>query len=69
MIKIIEKIASHKVKKKYQINKPKGVRGRSSNNKLLKKITKWEPRTKLRSGLENTYRWIFEELSQNTSKK
>ena len=67
MINIIEKIASYKVKKKYQINKPKGVRGRSSDNKLLKKITKWEPRTKLSFGLENTYRWIFDELSQNTS--
>ena len=40
MISIIEKIASIKVKKKYLINKPKGVRGRSSDNKLIKKVIK-----------------------------
>ncbi len=68
MIKIIEKIASHKVKKKYLLKKPKGVRGRSSDNKLIKKITKWEPNTKLSLGLEYTYNWIFKELSKNTSK-
>ena len=63
MIKIIEEIACYKVKKKYQLNKPRGVRGRSSDNKLIKKILKWEPNTKLYKGLENTYKWIFDQLS------
>ena len=67
MIKTIEKIASYKVKKKYLLDKPKGVRGRSSDNKLIKKITKWEPSTKLNTGLDYTYKWIFKELSKNMS--
>ncbi len=66
MIKIIEKIASFKVKKKYLLDKPKGVRGRSSDNKLIKKILNWEPNTKLHVGLENTYKWIFKELYKNS---
>ena len=54
--------------KKYFLDKPKGVRGRSSDNKLIKKIIGWEPNTKLEKGLENTYYWIYNELSQNLSK-
>tara|TARA_A100001011_G_C14191269_1_gene791429 strand:- start:81 stop:1070 length:990 start_codon:yes stop_codon:yes gene_type:complete len=68
MIKIIEKIASYNVKKKYLLDKPKGVRGRSSDNKLIKKIIGWEPNTKLETGLERTYYWIYNELLQNLSK-
>ncbi len=68
MINIIEKISSFNVKKKYLLNKPKGVRGRSSDNKLIKKIIGWEPNTKLQNGLKYTYNWIYEELTQNSTK-
>ena len=36
MINMIEEIADYKVKKNYQLDKPKGVRGRSSDNSLVK---------------------------------
>ena len=69
MIKIIEKIALIKVKKNYLLNKPKGVRGRSSDNKLIKKILNWEPSIKLNEGLEKTYHWIYSEISRNSNNK
>ena len=65
MINIIEEVASYKVKKKYLLNKPKGVRGRSSDNKLINKTINWEPNIKLQKGLIKTYNWIFSELSSN----
>ena len=68
MIRIIEKISAFSVKKNYLLNKPKGVRGRSSDNKLIKKIIGWEPNTKLQKGLENTYNWIYTEITQNSTK-
>lgn len=68
MISIIEKIASIKLKKKYLTNKPKGVRGRSSDNKLIKKVIKWEPNIKLKEGLKKTYIWIHSQLSRNSKK-
>ena len=37
LINIIEEIASYKVSINYQLDKPRGVRGRSSNNNLIKK--------------------------------
>ena len=47
---------------------PKGVRGRSSNNKLIKKILKWEPKTKLKKGLKITYHWIFKRIIKKRKK-
>ena len=64
MIKIIEKVSGFNVKKKYLLNKPKGVRGRSSDNSLIKKILKWEPNIKLKIGLKHTYDWVYQELSK-----
>ena len=69
MIKIIEKIALIKVEKNYLLNKPKGVRGRSSDNKLIKKVLNWEPSIKLNEGLKKTYQWIYSEISRNSNNK
>lgn len=41
---------------------PLGVRGRNSDNKLIKKKLKWEPDYPLRKGLEKTYKWIDDQV-------
>jgi nucleoside-diphosphate-sugar epimerase len=64
MINIIEEIGNYKVKKKYQLDKPKGVRGRSSNNDLVKEKIDWNFETDLRSGLKITYKWIEKEINK-----
>jgi len=64
MIKIIEQIGGYKVEKNYQLDKPKGVRGRSSNNDLLREILKWKFEVNLKIGLEKTYKWIESEISK-----
>ncbi len=40
------------------VDGPQGVRGRNSDNDLLKETLGWEPKTRLEEGLEPTYRWI-----------
>jgi nucleoside-diphosphate-sugar epimerase len=62
MLDIIEEIANYKVEKNYQLDKPKGVRGRSSNNDLIRKIIGWDSEISLRVGLEKTYKWINQEI-------
>jgi GDP-D-mannose 3', 5'-epimerase len=42
---------------------PQGVRGRNSDNTLLRKVLGWEPKTSLRDGLGPTYRWIEEQVA------
>jgi GDP-D-mannose 3', 5'-epimerase len=63
MIDIIEKIAGITVKRNYNLDAPKGVRGRNSDNTLIKEIYGWEPSISLADGLEKTYQWIFDQLS------
>ena len=62
MIEIIENIASYKVTKKYLLDKPKGVRGRSSDNTKIKRDLNWAPSIKLQNGLEKTYKWIYDQI-------
>lgn len=67
MINIIEEIANYKVDKNYQLDKPKGVRGRSSDNSLVKEKIGWQPTYSLKQGLEKTYEWIYNELLSGTN--
>ena len=65
MIEIIEIISgTKKLERVYQLDKPKGVRGRSSNNDLVKKILKWSFKIQLKDGLKKTYDWIDTEINK-----
>ena len=64
MIGIIEEISGgSKFKKNYQLDKPKGVRGRSSNNDLVKKVLNWSYQMSLKEGLTKTFKWIDEQIN------
>ena len=62
LVDIAEGIAGVKLKRKYNLGAPKGVRGRSSGNTLIQKLMGWEPGTKLKDGLAKTYEWIRGEM-------
>lgn len=61
MVDMVEKIAGVKLKRTYDLSAPKGVRGRNSDNTLIKKLLGWEPGVKLYDGLEKTYAWIYDQ--------
>ena len=65
MIEILEQISNYKIIKNYQLDKPKGVRGRSSDNTLINKKIGWKPQYSLKEGLTKTYMWIENQLIQN----
>jgi GDP-D-mannose 3', 5'-epimerase len=58
---IISSIADYKVRKKH-VPGPQGVRGRNSDNTLLRKVLGWEPQISLETGLRLTYQWIEEQV-------
>ena len=66
MINIIEEIADYKVDRNYQLDKPKGVRGRSSDNELVNQKIGWKPNFSLKDGLINTYNWIEEQINSGS---
>jgi GDP-D-mannose 3',5'-epimerase len=49
--------AKIKIAKKH-IDGPQGVRGRNSDNTLLRKVLGWEPEISLEEGMQRTYDWI-----------
>ena len=67
LVDITEKIASIKLKRNYQLDKPKGVRGRSSNNEKMVKNLKWNYSFKLEDGIKITFEWIYKELKESNS--
>jgi nucleoside-diphosphate-sugar epimerase len=44
---------------------PQGVRGRNSDNTMLRKVLGWEPQISLEEGLARTYAWIEEMVRQS----
>ena len=61
LVDIVEEIAGIKLKRKYDLSAPKGVTGRNSDNTLIRRYLHWEPSISLKTGLETTYRWIYDE--------
>jgi nucleoside-diphosphate-sugar epimerase len=63
LIDTVEKIAGIEVNRNYDTSAPQGVRGRNSDNTLLKQNLGWEPSISLADGLEKTYSWIYDQLA------
>jgi GDP-D-mannose 3', 5'-epimerase len=61
---LIMDIAGVKLAKKH-VDGPEGVRGRNSDNSLLKKVLTWEPKVSLETGLMHTYEWIENQVKAN----
>jgi nucleoside-diphosphate-sugar epimerase len=61
LVDIVEEIAGIRLKRSYELNAPKGVNGRNSDNTMILDKLGWEPSVKLRDGIEKTYRWIEQE--------
>ncbi|MDB6006870.1 MAG: GDP-mannose 3,5-epimerase, partial [Prosthecobacter sp.] len=64
LVDLAEDIAGIKLNRSYNLGAPKGVNGRSSDNTLIKQVFNWEPSTRLREGLEITYKWIYDQIKQ-----
>jgi len=62
LVDMVEEIAGVKLQRTYNLNAPKGVNGRNSDNALIKQYLGWEPSVRLRDGLEKTYRWIHDQM-------
>lgn len=61
---IVEDIAGIKCERRFQLDAPQGVRGRNSDNAQILETYGWEPSITLADGLEQTYRWVFDEVKR-----
>jgi GDP-D-mannose 3', 5'-epimerase len=63
LVDIVEQIAGLKLKRRYKLDAPKGVRGRNSDNTLIKQLMGWAPSIRLEDGMARTYKWIHDEMT------
>ncbi|MCL6505794.1 MAG: NAD-dependent epimerase/dehydratase family protein [Bryobacteraceae bacterium] len=63
---MIAEIAGVSIVKRH-VPGPMGVRGRNSDNTLLRKVLGWEPRVSLEEGLARTYAWIEDQVRARLS--
>ena len=63
LLDIVEEIAGVRLKRTYNLDAPKGVRGRCSENTLIKELLGWAPSIALRDGMAKTYAWIYDQLT------
>jgi len=58
LVSKVEEIAGANLQRSYELNAPRGVAGRNSDNTFIRKVLNWEPNTALDDGLQATYDWI-----------
>jgi GDP-D-mannose 3',5'-epimerase len=63
LVDTVAEVAGKAVTRVHDLTKPQGVRGRNSDNNLLRELLGWEPRTTLKQGLAKTYPWIWDQLA------
>lgn len=57
-VDMIADIENKMLTKVYKLDGPLGVRGRNSNNDLMRSVLNWEPTTTLKNGITQTYHFI-----------
>lgn len=65
LVSLVEEIAGVKLKRHYLLDAPKGVRGRNSDNTLVRERLGWAPSISLEVGMEATYRWVYDQVASD----
>jgi GDP-D-mannose 3', 5'-epimerase len=62
LVDLVCTVAGKRLRKRHDLSKPQGVRGRNSDNSRLRQVLGWEPAISLEQGLAVTYKWIQSEI-------
>jgi len=63
LVDIVEEIAGVRLRRRYKLDAPKGVRGRNSDNALIQEKLGWTPSIRLEEGMRHTYEWIRQQMT------
>jgi GDP-D-mannose 3',5'-epimerase len=64
LAEVVAQAAGQSVEFRHDLTGPKGVRGRNSDNTLIRKHLDWEPSTSLLGGVGHTYAWVREQVAR-----
>ena len=68
LLKITAKVAGAAVSKRHKLDAPLGVRGRNSNNDLVREKLGWDYEQTLEEGIRKTYAWIEEQVESRKAR-
>ncbi len=66
LVDMIAGIAGKRIEKRH-VDGPQGVRGRNSDNRLIRQHLGWAPSQSLQAGLEKTFAWIERQVNRNSA--
>ena len=66
LVDLVCQVAGKTVRRRHDLTKPQGVRGRNSDNTRLFQVLGWQPSVSLETGLSTTYKWIESELAKQS---
>jgi GDP-D-mannose 3',5'-epimerase len=65
LVDMIADIGRKKIDKVHDLSKPQGVRSRSADLTLVKKVLSWKPKINLHDTIEEVYHWVNEQVTIN----
>ncbi len=69
LVTMAEDIGGVKLERTHDLDAPRGVAGRNSDNTFIQQVLGWEPNTPFREGLEKTYGWIEQQHNDRKAGK
>jgi GDP-D-mannose 3', 5'-epimerase len=68
LVDMVARIAGKAIRKRHDLAKPQGVRGRNADLTVMRATLGWEPRVGLEEGLARTYAWISDQIRQRSQR-
>jgi nucleoside-diphosphate-sugar epimerase len=69
LVTMVEEVAGVTLEREYDLDAPKGVAGRNSDNTFIQEVLGWEPSKPLKDGMAETYAWIAEQYADRKAGK
>ena len=63
LVDLAARVSGKSILKRYKLDAPTGVRGRNSDNRLIRKVLGWDYEVSLEQGVKLTYAWIASQIS------
>ena len=63
LVDVVCQTAGKRLRRHHDLSKPQGVRGRNSDNTVLKEVIGWQPAITIQVGIKDTYDWIANEIA------
>jgi len=64
LVETAARVANKEVRKVHKLDAPLGVRGRNSNNDVIRRELDWDYSQTLEEGIAKTYNWILEQIDK-----